>query len=272
VKDYPALDVRTASSDLLLAIVDDFGPIAVDERGEIVRVFFSTAALRDAAGAALTATFEVRAVDVPDEDWARRSQDNLLPVTVGRITVAPPWALAATSNEADALTLTIVILPSMGFGTGHHVTTRLCLDALQHIDLDGRSVLDIGTGSGVLAFAADRLGASRAVGIDSDEDAVQSARDNLALNPDAQRVAFEVADLASAPLAAADVVVANLTGAVLVRSAAALLAAVKSCGRLVVSGLQSHERDAVVAAMIPAVSVEREREDEGWVAITMKKS
>ncbi|HEY1913511.1 MAG TPA: 50S ribosomal protein L11 methyltransferase [Vicinamibacterales bacterium] len=270
MKDYPALDVRTASSDLLLAIVDDFAPIAVDDSGGMVRLFFSTAASRDAAAAAITASFEVHAVDVPDEDWARRSQDNLLPVTVGRLTVAPPWAIAAP-NAADALASTIVILPSMGFGTGHHATTRLCLDALQQLDLDGRSVLDVGTGSGVLAFATDRLGAARSVGIDSDEDAVQAARDNLPLNPAARRVTFEVADLAAAPLAAADVVVANLTGALLVRSAAVLLAAVKPGGRLVVSGLQSHERDAVVASLAPAISVEREREDEDWVAITMKK-
>jgi ribosomal protein L11 methyltransferase len=237
----------------------------------MVRLFFSTAASRDAAAAAIAASFEVHAVDVPDEDWARRSQDNLLPVTVGRLTVAPPWAIAATPDPADGLTQTIVILPSMGFGTGHHVTTRLCLDALQQLDLDGRSVLDVGTGSGVLAFAADRLGAARSNGIDSDEDAVQAARDNLALNPAARHVTFNIADLAAAPLAPADLVVANLTGALLIRSATVLLGAVKPGGRLVVSGLQSHERDAVVASLAPAVSLEREREDEGWVAITMKK-
>src|SRR5476651_2497060 len=89
MKQCPAIDVRTASSDLLLALVDDFAPVAVEERGDIVRVFFSTKAARDAAQLALAADHEAMAVEVSDEDWARRSQENLAPITVGCITVFP---------------------------------------------------------------------------------------------------------------------------------------------------------------------------------------
>jgi ribosomal protein L11 methyltransferase len=282
MKQYPALDVRTDAPDLLLALVDDFGPTAVEERDPLVRVFFSTTADRDEAQRALAPRFEVTALEVDDEDWARRSQDNLKPITVGRITVAPPRAaitsqLSALSHDPEANShqpsamVEIVIIPSMGFGTGHHVTTRLCLAALQTIDLADRDVLDVGTGSGVLAIAADLLGAARAIGIDYDEDAIQSARENLALNPETRQVTFETVDLAARALPAADVVTANLTGALLVRSAPALLGAVRPGGTLILSGIQSHERDEVRLAFADATVVCWERDEDGWVGLAVKK-
>jgi ribosomal protein L11 methyltransferase len=274
VKQYPAIEVRADSADLLLAIVDDFGPTAVEEHDASVRIFFSTAGDRDDAQRALAPRFEVAALDVPDEDWARRSQESLKPITVGRITIAPPWAAivhdpSAISHEPSAM-VQIVILPSMGFGTGHHVTTRLCLTALQTIDLTDRAVLDVGTGSGVLAIAAVRLGAARALGIDDDPDAIQSARESLDLNPAARHVTFETIDLAARALPPADVVTANLTGALLVRSAPALLAAVRPGGTLILSGIQSDERDEVRQGFADT-KICWERDEDGWVGLAMKK-
>ena len=296
MKDYPALDVLSGSSDLLLAIVDDFGPTAVEDREASVRIFFQTTSDRDAAQRALGERFAVTAIDVSDEDWARRSQENLTPITIGRITIVPspqvpPPSLARDPTSYDGhvrraqgatagspqspvpspqVPYTIVIVPSMGFGTGHHATTRLCLAALQTIDLRDQVVLDIGTGSGVLAMAAERLGAARATGIDHDPDAIQSARENLELNREVRSVSFDLADLAAARLPAADVVTANLTGALLVRSSSAVLASVRPGGTLILSGLLSHERDEVCAAFFPA-AVFWEREEDGWVGLAMKK-
>lgn len=278
MKTYPALDIRTNAPDLVLALVDDFAPVAVEERETAVRVFFATAADRDAAQGAVGRRFDVTPIDVPDEDWAIRSQENLQPVTVGDITVVPtalfthspvpnhPNPQSPTPNR-----LVIVIQPSMGFGTGHHATTRLCLAALQTLALDGREVVDVGTGSGVLAIAAARLGAARALGIDNDPDAIQSARENIELNGCPDTVSVAIADLAGNPLPSADVVTANLTGALLARAAARLLDAVRPGGTLVVSGILAEERDRVVAAFEPAAVV-WEREEDGWIGLAVKKS
>lgn len=259
---------------MVLALVDDFSPTAVEERGNSMRVFFSRPDERNAAFAALAeAHYLVTSVDVDDEDWARRAQQDLGPVTVGRITVAPPSSLVVGRRPlvvGRQSSITIVIEPSMGFGTGHHATTRLCLEALQAFDVAGRTALDIGTGSGVLSIAADRLGAASALGIDNDPDAIDAATRNLALNPDARHVEFRVADLTCTDLPTADVVTANLTAALLIRAAPSLVAAVRPEGWLLLSGLLAEERGEICRKFAAAQLV-WEREEDGWIGLAMKK-
>jgi ribosomal protein L11 methyltransferase len=268
MKQWPALDVRGLSEpDQVLAAVDDFSPTAAEERGDALRIFFASATARNAAASALGST--ATPIDIDDEDWASRSQSNLPPITVGRITVIPEPASprADPSVLAPRTTISIVIRPSMGFGTGHHATTRLCLAALQRVGLGGKLVLDVGTGSGILAIAASRLGAQRALGLDDDRDAIQSATENLGLNPDVRNVQFVLGDLADTTLPGADLVVANLTGALLAREARALLGAVNRSGVLVVSGILDSEEEAVRRAFRDAELRARDQEGE-WVCLT----
>jgi ribosomal protein L11 methyltransferase len=263
---YPALDVHSRTPDLVAAIVDDFSPAAIEERPASVRVFFPTPETRASALDALARHgHPATSIDVDDEDWAARSQASLGPITAGRLTIAPPWAAGGPAQSV------IVIQPSTGFGTGHHATTRLCLETLQDIDLNGRTMLDVGTGSGVLAIAAVRLGARRAIGIDDDPDAVRAARENLALNPGAGAVAFDVVDLTAGDLRTADVLTANLTGAVLLREAGRLAAAVAPGGFLIASGILSDEGPSV-RSRFGALTLVREREEEGWICLLMTKS
>jgi ribosomal protein L11 methyltransferase len=295
---YPALDVRHDDGDLVLAVVDDYSPTAVEERDGCLTIFFADRLRRDNAREAIAHAWPLTVTtprEIDDEDWARRSQQHLKPVTVGRITLFPDPRPPISARGS----LAIVIIPSMGFGTGHHATTRLCLAALQAIDLAGTFVVDVGTGSGVLAIAARLLGAHRAVGIDNDPDAVQAAQASLAVNPGVDGVVFEEGDLRSwlsAPkleqlagerstgLAAPKlaslgderrrgiVVTANLTGALLVREAASLAAAIVAGGSLIVSGLLAAERPAVVAAFerAAALRVVWESQEDGWVGLLFK--
>jgi len=149
------------------------------------------------------------------------------------------------------------------------------------LSLNDMYVLDIGTGSGVLAIAARRLGAEGAVGIDNDPDAIACARENLTLNPDIDRVRFTTGDLSSAigaepsalyvarglhGLGPADVVIANLTGDLLRRSASVLANAFAPGGGLIVSGVLAEERNHVVEAF-QALDLVWEMEEDGWVGL-----
>ena len=265
MKNYPALDLRFTDVDLLYAALDDFSPTAIEERSDGVRAFFLTTSDRDAAHCALAPQFRTSPVEVPDDDWARRSQEGLPPITIGQITVFHTNPQPPIPNHHA-----IVICPSMGFGTGHHATTRLCLAALQQINVRGKRLLDVGTGSGILAIAAQALGAVGVTGIDFDPDAIQSARENLQLNPRTSGVTFTVADLGSAALEPVDIVTANLTGGLLVRAASKLLAATVPGGTLVLSGLMTSESDEVQAAFRPC-SVAWEQSEGEWIGLAVKK-
>jgi ribosomal protein L11 methyltransferase len=260
VRTWPALDVRHIPEFFEAALID-YQVTAIDESDDVWRIFFHSNEERDRAAIGLRADFNglsIEAVDVADEDWAARSQASLRAVQIGRVIVAPPW---------DA-PVTIVVQPSMGFGTGHHATTRLCLAALQQLDLRGMTVIDVGTGSGVLAMAASLLGAANVIAIDDDADAVNAARENLALNPKA-RVTLQLADLRNMELANADLVLANLTGALLVAEADRLKQLTDSEGRLILSGFVAREEREVLHAFVP-LAVEHRDQEEEWLCVTLR--
>jgi ribosomal protein L11 methyltransferase len=279
-RTWPALDIHPVS-ELLQAALVDYDASAVDERSaDDWRVFFTSPSERDRAAAALRVEFPdatIESIDVPDENWAARSQASLRAVRVADIVIAPPWDVPAgpqsRTRPADATRptddLVIVIQPSMGFGTGHHATTRLCIDALQRLNIGGRTVLDVGTGSGVLAIAASLLGASRSVGIDDDADAITAARENLELNPQAEATLL-VADLRATDVGSADVVLANLTGGLLISAAPVLQDLVARGGSLVLSGLMAVEETDVLAAF-PAWSVTHRSEEDEWLCVVISR-
>lgn len=282
MRTWPAIEVGPLPDpDLFQAALLDYGVSAIDEttEPEAWRVFFNTEADRNTAAQALSRQFPdtvIRSLDVPDEDWVAKSQASLKAVRIGDIVVAPPWdvpseAVARRLQPArhDPARYVIVIRPSMGFGTGHHATTRLCLAALQDLDLRGRRVIDVGTGSGLLAIAASRLGAADVVGIDEDADAFHAAQENASLNP-ATAVTLRHVDVRRVSLEPFDVVVANLTGAVLRDAAPRLRDLTTAGGYLVVSGFMAAEERDVMRAYSKFTVAARAEEDE-WLCVTFRR-
>lgn len=279
MRTYPTLTLtwphppQSIDLDLAYAALDGLSATAIEETDTGLRVFFTASADRDDAADRLRGLPDVHCEisEVSDGDWAARSQASLEPVTVGGLIVAPPWTVTPELRQRPERV--IVVLPSMGFGTGHHASTRLCLRALQQIDLQGRSMLDVGTGSGVLAIAAAAMGAKRAVGIDLDPDALANARENVALNDAAGTVELHELALDSAANRLGggfDVIAANLTGGLLCRDAGVFRGLAAPEARLIISGIQSHERAQVIGSFGDAGwRVAADAEEQDWVAVVL---
>ncbi len=266
--DAPELDADEVSGRVL-AELDEFGPVAAEPVPSGLRVFFGSREDRDVAAAHIRVALACLAepVDVPDEQWAERSQAALTAVTVGRLTVAPPWDLPA--DRAGV----IVIQPSMGFGTGHHASTRLCLRLLQEAPVSGARVLDVGTGSGVLAIAARMLGAESVVAVDFDADAVTSARECAELNHMSDTIDIRQTDIEHDGVVRGEpftLILANLTSGMLVRMAGRLLQLIVPSGTLIVSGVTREEETAVTGAFVDlGAQVGARLSEDEWVGLQL---
>jgi len=201
--------------------------------------------------------------------WGEAWRAHFRPLAVGRrLAVCPPW-----ERPAEALTAGREILwiePGRAFGTGGHATTRACLALLERA-LDRRPALralDVGTGSGILAIAALRLGVAEAWAIDLDPDAATAARENAVRNGVAERLRVVITDLGGWRGPVADLVLANLLAATHVAHAALLARAVEPGGYLVLGGALVHEVPAVVGALAPhGLWLAEVAEQEGWAAM-----
>lgn len=201
-----------------------------------------------------------RAREIAEEDWVRASRGELVPVRISpRLWIVPSWH---EPPDPDAVTITLD--PGLAFGTGHHPTTRMCLRWLERVVRGGESVLDFGCGSGILAIAAMKLGAARAVGVDIDEQALLAARRNALHN----RVQATFHSAAGALRQPARIVVANILAHPLIVLAPLLARLTAPNGWLALAGLLTGQAGEVRAAYAPWFEFEAPDEDEGWALVS----
>ncbi len=208
--------------------------------------------------------------EVAEENWATAWKKYYHPVRVTRfLTIVPRWEdYTPTSIDEKIISLD----PGMAFGTGTHATTRLSLQALETVLRGGETLLDVGTGSGVLSIAATLLGAKKVTAYDLDEVAVAAAKENIALNPDAQDVEVVANDLLKGVDQKADVIVANILATIIVRLIPDAWRLLKSDGYFIVSGIIEDKKDFVLENMYEqGFVIEQILQEKDWYAFILKK-
>jgi ribosomal protein L11 methyltransferase len=260
--------VPVADEDLAVASLWEIGTLGVQSKESAGTVellaFFpegtTLGVVREAVGGM------VEPAAVPEVDWVARFREQFRAFSAGSFRVVPAWDIPA---DRDARTL--VVDPGQAFGTGTHETTRLCLGWLETLAAErplGR-VLDYGCGTALLAIGALRLGATSAVGVDIDPDAIDNARDHVRLNGDP--VELVLADGGSSLGAARfDTVVANVTGPLLRERRDEIGALCVPGGRIVLSGLLATEAEGL-AAWYGALGPVRRRDDGEWAALSVDR-
>ena len=218
------------------------GATGLEQRGSVVRAYFERETELPLAG---------EWSQEREQDWLSEWKRDLKPVAAGRLTVVPPWL----RDEVPPGQLPLVIEVGMAFGTGHHATTQLALEALQEVPLAGKTVLDVGSGSGVLALGAALLGAKLAVGVDTDPVTLPAARENAALNglSEGKTLTFLEGSLRDAHArcgeAAFEVVVANLYAELHDLLMAQYRGVLTKGGTLILTGILVEKLPLVLAAL-----------------------
>lgn len=262
---------RKAKDDTVLGLLSLFDPLGFQERGADLIAFYRDAPAARAAGGALDAS-RVRhelATDLPEEDPLEAYRAASRPFTVGGRFWIDPGPPSASAPPAGRIALRLPA--SRAFGTGGHESTRLALLALEEERLADLEVLDVGTGSAILALAAVALGARRAFGFDSDPEAIFVARDNLLLHPFGGRVSL-AACTAAAVCGTFPIVVANLLPEELLPMRAAIFARVGPKGHLLVSGIPSEREGEVVSRLkLRRWTLGGCRRQNGWTCVTLAR-
>lgn len=203
--------------------------------------------------------------DVQEEDWANNWKQYFKPDLIGKRTVVKPTWEEYTAKDGENV---IEIDPGMAFGTGNHATTALCINILEDYVKKDIDVLDVGTGSGILAIQAALLGAKRVEAMDFDAVAVKAAAENVALNHLENKVAVFRSDLLKAAQLKGDIIVANIVADIIIRLLPAVPQYLKGERIFISSGIIDSRRDDVLAEYERlGFAILEVRESKGWVAI-----
>ncbi|HGS4619716.1 TPA: 50S ribosomal protein L11 methyltransferase [Vibrio cholerae] len=210
--------------------------------------------------------FAHKVEQVEDKDWEREWMDNFHPMQFGRrLWICPSWR-----EVPDPQAVNVMLDPGLAFGTGTHPTTALCLEWLDNLDLSGKTVIDFGCGSGILAIAAIKLGAAKVIGIDIDPQALLASKDNAARNGVEDQIEVYLPKDQPEGLVA-DVVIANILAGPLRELSPIIKGLLKPGGQLAMSGILDTQAESVAEFYRDDLELDPIAEKSEWCRISGRK-
>ena len=275
IEDYS--DLETAAWEIAHIDLIDEELINKDRNKSIIHIYISEC---DNAAEALeflkarleaeNIPFEAETIGVNDKDWNENWKKYFKPIEVGsRLAVVPSWEEYDNKDNRTILSID----PGAAFGTGTHATTSLCLALLENYIADGDKMLDIGTGSGILAIASCLLGADCAVGVDIDAQSVKTAKENAEINSIAEKCEFFVGDLADKVTGKYNIVCANIVADVIIKLLPDAKNFMQRDAFLIISGIIDIRRDDILKAVKDnGFIIAEEKNRDNWCAFVLKQT
>lgn len=201
--------------------------------------------------------------ELEDQDWLQAYRDHYFPIQCAdKLWIVPSWHQAP-----DPAALNIILDPGLAFGTGGHPTTALCLAWLAENDVENKSVIDYGCGSGILAIAACKLGATKVLGVDIDPQALDASRENARRNNIGEDQ-FQLSLPVSMDRSKIDLLIANILSGPLVELAESLAKLVRPGGKILLSGILQQQENEIQSAYQPYFNIDPVLTKEDWIRVT----
>ena len=257
--------------DFIISLLPEVGFDGFEELNESVKAFVSNSAWDHSAVLDILkqnnlGDIEMHYTTIEPQNWNEEWEKSFSPLLIaGRVSIRAPF------HEPQPAEYELVIEPKMSFGTGHHPTTALMIQQILAMDMNGKQVVDFGSGTGVLAILAEKLGAASITAIDNEEWAVENSRENLVRN-DVTKVQVLFGDSMDMLQDTFDIMLANINRNVILKNLSSWLNFIKPDGVLIVSGiLVTDTKDVSDAAIQSGFTVEKVLTEDGWVSILFKK-
>ncbi|WP_276481699.1 50S ribosomal protein L11 methyltransferase [Paraflavitalea pollutisoli] len=256
--------VTKEQQEILIALLNEQGFEGFEEGPQYLSAFIPEEQLDEAALVELAESMTVTysSETIAQRNWNEEWEKNFEPVVVDKFCAVRAHFHAPVAD----VQYEIIITPKMSFGTGHHSTTYMMMQYMEHLDLVGKSVLDFGTGTGILAVLAEQQGASTVMAIDNDDWSIDNAAENIAVNG-ATKIVLEKADSLE-KYGRFNIILANINKHVLLANMASLQQHLTPGGVIIMSGLLAGDRsDILHSASTNGIQFVDEKQHQAWIAL-----